>query len=283
MKKTRRVDPKYYTKDYYLNDCTGFDEFKNNYGEKLEPRLDVITKEVPWPKSGQNILDIGCGRGEIVLWASELGANGYGIDYSKDAIKLANEAYKARRKQILGKVKFLQMDAKEIDKIPVKFDAIYMTEVLEHLYPEEQDIVLKLIKKKLKKDGFLFVHTSPSKTFIDLTYRLWTYPVSSVLVSLSNFLNNHNYGNIYKWSQLRTDSHKIMHVNEPDYFSLKNIFERNGFYGEIKSTNVTFLKPIVSWKDRLFNFFVYLDPMSKKYPLNVFWGSDFNSILRIRN
>lgn len=278
--KTRRVDPFVYDERYYLTGCTGYKEFKKSWGKILEPRLKRIAKEIPSVK-GLKVLDIGCGRGELVFWVARQGAKEViGIDYSKAGIKLAKEAKKHYPKKIQEIVKFKVMDAKGL-KFPEKsFDAVFSIEVLEHLYQEELEIVLSEIYRILKKNGYFVIHTAPSRLFNNLTYRFWCYPISTILVKVNNILSNSNYENLAEWKDLREKYHKLMHVNEPNYFSLKKLFKRRGFNGSIRSTNVTVLKPVLSWKDKLFNCIVYLYPLSAFFPFNIFWGNDFFAVLR---
>jgi len=275
----RRVKPSLYTREYYLTDCTGHEEFKKTWGRKLEPRLKRIVREIPIRRN-MKILDIGCGRGELVFWAARKGAEVVGIDYSQEAIKLAQEAKEKRSQEDRKKISFLLVDAKDL-KFPDKsFDAVFLVEVFEHLYPEEQEKVFKEVLRVLKKEGFVFVHTAPARWFNDYTYRFYCYPVSTLIVSLWNKLKGRNYGNLQPWKELRIPSHKIMHINEPNYFSLKKLFNKHGFLGKIRSTNITVLKPELSWKDKLFNSLVYLYPLGNYFPFNIFWGNDFLSVLK---
>lgn len=279
MKRGRRVDPKVYTEEYYLTGCTGYNEFKESDGKKLEPRFKELVKHFPQLKE-KRILDIGCGRGEIVFYSLDKGATeAIGVDYSKDAIKLAKKAQKKQEKHVKKNSKFFVRDAKKTGYKVESFDVVFMLEVLEHLYPEEQEQILRETYRILKSDGKLFIHTAPSKFFNDYTYRYWSYPVSSVFVGFWNIIFNKKYGNLHRPGDIRTELDHIMHVNEPDYFSLKNMFEKTGFTGEIYSTNVTIKKPIHSWKDKLYNFLVYLDPLSKFPPFNIIWGNDFYAML----
>lgn len=278
----RRVDPSVYTEDYYLTDCTGYREFKRTHGRLLEPRLTRIIKEIP-NIEGLRVLDIGCGRGELVFWAARRGAEfAVGIDYSKAAIRLANQAKKKFPRSIQKRVQFELMDAEKLNFPKNSFDAVFLVEVMEHLYPEEQIKVFREIFRVLKRSGFVFIHTAPSKFFNDYTYRYWCYPISTLLVKINNFLTGGNYPNLAHPSKIRTDSHKIMHVNEPTYFSLNRLFKKTGFKGKIKSTNITVLKPQLSWKDKLFNLIVYLYPISNYPPFNILWGNDYISILKKR-
>lgn len=274
----RRVNPKVYTKDYYLTDCTGYVEFKKSYGKLLEPRFIELIKYFSI-KSGMRVLDVGCGRGEMVFYAAKHGAEGIGIDYSKDSIELARVAQKKQSKQIQNKTEFIHMDAKKLKFSENYFDLIIMTDVVEHLYPEELELAFKEIKRVLKPNGQLIIHTAPNKLFNDIFYKFYCYPVSSILTGLWNILNKSKYPNIVSPKEIRTDSHLIMHINEPTYFSLSNLFNKYGFKGNLHSSNVTVRKPIFGIKDIIFNFFVFFDPISRIYPFNIYCGSDFVCVL----
>lgn len=275
----KKVESSVYTRKYYLSDCTGYQEFKKSFGEILEPRLARIVKDIPL-KKGMKVLDIGCGRGEMVFWAAKEGTEAVGIDYSPSAIKLAKQAQKKKSLAMRKKTQFIQMEAETLKFPDETFDAVFLIEVLEHLYPQQAEKVLSEIKRVLKDKGFLFVHTAPSRWFNDFTYRYYCYPVSIIVVGLWNFLSSKKYPNLAPWKNLRTKYHKLMHVNEPNYFYLKKLFSKFGFKGAIKSTNITVLKSVLSWKDALFNFLVYLHPFSNYFPLNILWGNDFIAVLR---
>lgn len=275
----RRVDPKVYTKDYYLSDCTGYEEFKKSYGKELEPRFVELIKHFK-VEPGTKVLDIGCGRGEMVFFTAKEGASeAIGIDYSKASIALAKLAQKKQPKDIVSKTKFMFMDAKKLNFADNEFDLIIMTDVVEHLYPEELELAFKEIRRVLRPNGKVVVHTAPNKLFNDFFYKFYSYPVGSLLTKLWNFTTSSNYANIASPTALRTDSHLIMHINEPTYFSLSNLFKRYDFEGALESSNVTARKPFYGIKDTIFNFLVFLDPISRHYPLNIFCGSDFVSIL----
>ncbi|MEK7517635.1 MAG: class I SAM-dependent methyltransferase [Patescibacteria group bacterium] len=275
----RAVDPNAYTREYYLTDCTGHDEFKKSYGEKLEPRFRELVKYFKI-KPKMRVLDVGCGRGEIVLYAAKEGAEGFGIDYSKDAIYLANSLRKKKSKEIQQKMHFFIMDAKDLKFPNSYFDIIVLTDVVEHLYPEELDIVFKGIKRVLKKEGEVIIHTAPNKLFNDFGYKYYSYPASTLLVSIWNIITKNKYPNIARPTKLRTDSHTIMHINEPTYFFLKSLFKRYDLTGSLKSSNITAKKPSLGIKDTIFNFLVFLHPLSKHFPFNVLFGSDFVAILK---
>lgn len=275
----RRVDPKVYTKKYYLTDCTGYNEYKESFGDTLEVRFQELLPYLN-VKKGEKVLDMGCGRGELVYLSAKNGAESYGIDYSKDGIELAQKLKKTKPKEIQKRMNFLVMDAKELTFSDSFFSTIILTDVVEHLYPEELDLVFKEIKRVLKKNGKVVIHTAPNKWFNDFGYRFYSYPLSSLIIGSWNKVMRRSYPNIATPEQLRTDSHAIMHINEPTYFSLKALYKKYNFVGDIKSTNITVTKPVISYKDKFINSVVFLHPISKSFPFNVFFGSDFVSILK---
>lgn len=274
----RTIDPSVYTREYYLTDCTGYQEFNESFGSKLEPRFRELVDHFTI-KEGMRVLDVGCGRGEMVLFAAKKGALAVGIDYSKNAIKLANKVRK-RNIEFQKKMRFYVMNAKRLTFPDSYFDIVVLTDVVEHLYTEELDVVFKEIKRVLKKNGIIVFHTAPNKLFIDVVYKLYSYPLSTILVGTWNMFVHKKYPNIAKPTMLRTNSHAIMHINEPTYFSLKKLLNKYSFTGALISSNVTVKKPTLGIKDLLFNLIIFLHPLSKYFPLNILFGSDFIAILK---
>ena len=280
IKQKKYVHPSVYTKKYYLSDCTGFEEFKKSYGEDLEPRFKELIKHLKITKN-MKVLDVGCGRGEMVLYVAKQGADSIGIDYSIDAIKLARLARDKKNKKLRNRMEFYIMNAKQMKFKDFTFDTIIITDVIEHLYDDELNAVFSEIYRVLKKNGILVIHTAPNKLFNEITYKYYSYPVSTFLVNFWNFITGKKYPNIAKPELLKTSSHKIMHVNEPTYFSLRDIFRKHKFKGSIVSSNITVKKKVLGLKDIIFNFVVFLHPFSKFFPLNILYGSDFISVLKI--
>lgn len=270
----RSVNQKVYTKKYYLSDCTGYKEYITSYGDKLEPRLQKIANLIEIEKNTK-VLDIGCGRGELVLFCAKKGIDAYGVDYSTNAIYLANKIKERQIKKINLKMHFIKMNAKKLKFNNNFFDQIILTDVLEHLYPEELELMFTNIKKILKPQGKIIVHTAPNKLFNDIGYKYYSYPVSTLLVAIWNIIAGKKYPNIAKPGELRTDSHAIMHINEPTYFTIKKICKKYNLKGKIISSNITAVKDELSIKDKIFNFIVFFHPLSKSFPLNIFFGSDF--------
>src|SRR5258708_21813768 len=79
-----------YTEKYFLTACEGYNEFIASEGEHLSRRLNAAfaLAEVT---TGMKVLDVGCGRGEILRHCARLGADAYGIDYAVVAVQMSQD------------------------------------------------------------------------------------------------------------------------------------------------------------------------------------------------
>ena len=97
--------------------------FVSEYGKGLLPLLE--------PKSGEDILDLGCGSGHLAHTIAQLGAHVIGIDSSTSMIEAARATY--------SDVEFLVADAKDFT-FPRPFDAIFSNATLHWVREAEQAV-----------------------------------------------------------------------------------------------------------------------------------------------
>ena len=71
-----------YTEEYFLTACEGYEEFIESEGVHLSRRLNDAF-EVAQVEPGMRVLDVGCGRGEIIRHCIRLGIEVFGIDYAR--------------------------------------------------------------------------------------------------------------------------------------------------------------------------------------------------------
>ncbi len=112
---------------------------------------DSIARHYPDDHSPERILDIGCGYGTLLSFASIIyGAEGTCLDCVPFLNPQVQAAYR---------LKFIQRDV-ERDPLPEseKYDVVIMTEVLEHLNFQPVP-TLKKIHAVLKDDGSFFLST----------------------------------------------------------------------------------------------------------------------------
>lgn len=165
------IDPKPTSKDlkkhYPSGQYYSYSEHeKKNFFETLRDYLinhyynktiltRIITSVIPNVPAIPNlntegkILDIGCGNGDTMLILKGLGWDAYGFDIDKRAIDAA-------RKRGLSNVRVGSYHT--LAKYPDNFfDAVRLYHVIEHL--DNPELCLKLISKKLKKNGELIIGT----------------------------------------------------------------------------------------------------------------------------
>jgi len=161
---TRRRDGiprQQYTREYFLSDrCEGFREFRTDQAlshvkERLLGRID--------PKPGERILEIGCGRGEVLLACARGGAKAIGIDYSREAAELSHETSRDR-------ASVLQADATALPFRDGAFRKVFLGDVLEHLTLAQAERMIQEAHRVLESGGRLIVHTSPNVLFIRLVF-----------------------------------------------------------------------------------------------------------------
>src|SRR5262249_34166206 len=81
---------------------------------------------------GARVLDVGCGLGGSALWlARHLGCTVTGITISPVQVQMAAE--RARTENLGDRVRFLHMDASQLDLAPESFDVVWVIECSEHI------------------------------------------------------------------------------------------------------------------------------------------------------
>jgi len=166
-------------------------------------------------ESGVSVLDIACGRGEFPLLAYTKGAHAVGVDFSDASIKFARELKESRCGQDKGSLEFVQADACHLPFDDGTFDRITMLDIIEHLVPEQLEQMFLEVKRLLKPDGFAVIHTLPNRWVYDYTFPL--------LHRISKKFPADPRGPI--------DS--VIHVNEQDLPTLKQMFRRCGLNSSI--------------------------------------------------
>ena len=79
---------------------------------------------------------MGCGRGEIVLHCARQGMQAVGVDYSTEAIAVAEKAKGTHTSAEQKRMQFICNDVENIE-FTEPFDRIFMLDVVEHLYDWE--------------------------------------------------------------------------------------------------------------------------------------------------
>jgi SAM-dependent methyltransferase len=205
------VRPERYDEAYFLGSCEGYEEFLSNAGAHLSRRLHQAF-EAAEVAPGMRVLDVGCGRGEIVRHCAGLGIRAYGVDYAPVALRMAQDA---------GDV--YQADAKWLPFPTAFFDRVLMFDIVEHLHPWELDQALAEARRVLCHDGRLIIHTAPNAW-----YDRHAYPVVRWVRTLMG------QGGKYPQDPRAVIPHNLdVHVNEQSVVSLWRVLRRAGFRAQV--------------------------------------------------
>jgi len=190
------------------------DEFVRSQGRNLRPRIRYALK-IATLSPGMTVLDVGCGRGEVVLYCARNGIHALGVDYSKEAISIAQKAKAAHNTEQQKRMRFICDDIEKIE-FNESFDRIFMLDLIEHLHDWELSKLFKVCGRLLKPDGFLVIHTLPNKWLYEITYR-------RILRLFMPWLP----------ANPRTEKEMSIHINEMTLIHLALIVREAGFGSRI--------------------------------------------------
>ena len=213
-----------YTEDYFLTACEGYEEFAESHGARLSRRLRVAFA-VASVEPGMRVLDVGCGRGEILRHCARLGARASGIDYADAAVRMSREAARAESEATArAGISVYSADAKRLPYPNATFDRALIFDVVEHLFPWELSAALNEARRVLKPGGMLVIHTAPNRW-----YDAYAYPLVRRVRALQG------RGKLYPANPraLNVAANVDVHVNEQDVLSLRACLRRAGF-GRVK-------------------------------------------------
>jgi cyclopropane fatty-acyl-phospholipid synthase-like methyltransferase len=213
-----------YTEEYFLTACEGYEEWIDSEGKHLSRRLSSAF-ELATVEPGMLVLDVGCGRGEIVRHCARLGADVFGIDYADVAVRMTRRLIDGEIVHPLpGKMSVARSDAKQLPFSDGLFDRVLMFDVVEHLYPWELHRALVDIRRVMKPDGRLIVHTAPNRW-----YDQFAYPVVRLVRTLMG--QGEQYPRNPRQFGVAVNEH--VHVNEQSLFSMKRTLTRAGFRSQV--------------------------------------------------
>ena len=168
----RSVSPETYTRDYYESHCHGHMEFKDSKGESLTARLR-IPLALAKIERGMSILDVGCGRGEILIQTACRGARAFGFDYSVAALEIAADVIAGRTEA--ERILLHLGNAQHLPYPDDCFDRVFMLDVIEHLYPAELREAFRESHRVLRLGGQLIIHTMPNTWYYKFGYPLFRW------------------------------------------------------------------------------------------------------------
>jgi ubiquinone/menaquinone biosynthesis C-methylase UbiE len=213
-----------YTEEYFLTACEGYDEFIQSEGEHLSRRLrDAFAVADVQP--GMRVLDVGCGRGEILRHCMERDIEVYGIDYAEVATQMSQAVMTRlwQEKTPNARAGVCRADAKRLPFPTGYFDRVLMFDVVEHLYPWELHEAMVDVRRVLKDNGRFIIHTAPNRWYDRYAYP-WVRRVRTLM----------GQGRLYpKDPRAITPVNQDVHVNEQDILSMNRALKQAGFKGKV--------------------------------------------------
>lgn len=253
----RTVDPSLYTRRYYQTNCCGFDAFEEFDGCRLTARIGrSVSLALLAPNS--SVLDFGCGRGELTIYMALSGHECHAVDYSSDAIAIATEKASDICRNGVTTPKFYHSDDLEFLEFPSnRFDAVFLLDVYEHLYPEQIDLLLEAVFRVLRPSGRLVIHTEPNRWLSSIANTMWSSSLArATLFRLLAALNCKDRLN---------DDHLRMHVNEQTPSTLRRALVSHGFHTRVWTT------ALYAWSDLRCTRTLLKKMLFHGFPLTAVW------------
>jgi SAM-dependent methyltransferase len=199
-----------YTEEYYRSTCGGHEAWSASGGTRSDGMYLAFLRRVGF-RSGEVLVDLGCGRGELLAAAVGLGAaRAVGVEYAESAVRLAEQTLHAQ--DAADRAEVVAGDLRAVPLADGVADVVTLLDVVEHLAPAELDAALAEARRLLRPGGRLLIHTMPNRTIYSVVYR--ALRVLAVRRS---------------WpADPRNDWEHLMHVNEQTVRSLRSALRRAG-------------------------------------------------------
>ncbi len=160
--KAEEIPSSHYTKDYFLSG--EYYHSANDYKQFTEggKPADVYLCAISYLQqtSTGTYLDIGCGKGEIVIHLARMKNKAVGVDYAEAAIEICESTLKHEKASVRKLTQFKVADATKLPFADETFDAVFFLDVIEHLTKTQTEKAIQEIKRVLKKGGKVIVHTN---------------------------------------------------------------------------------------------------------------------------
>jgi SAM-dependent methyltransferase len=239
-----------------------------------ETPYTALPLELSELEEGQRVLDIGCGRGEIVFQTAARGASAVGVDYADAALEIASATRERNSAEIQSRTSFVQADATKLPFPDASFDRAFLLDVVEHLAPRELLRTLREARRVLAPTGRLVIHTSPN---------LWTRTYGYHLFRVLAFLARQPrppHPVVEAYGELDADpdydpGKLVLHINEQSVLGLKLTLMRAGF-----RSNVWLQSPGAIFRERPGLAGAALRATYTTFGLKFFFGADIYAVAR---
>ncbi|TBR24826.1 class I SAM-dependent methyltransferase [bacterium] len=205
-----------YTEEYFRSACGGA-EFYALYGPRVPKPQLAYALRLGELRPGLSVLDVGCGRGELLHLAGAAGATAVGTDYAEAALRLARDN---------GGGRVARCDAKALPFADASFDRVFLLGVVDHLHRWELEACFAELARVLRPGGFVVLHNCANR----LHYKALTYAARRRAAALLAGLGLP----VRAPSPPRSEEDEAMHVNEHSAGDLRRLFDAVGWDGAVE-------------------------------------------------
>jgi len=107
--------------------------------------------------AGRSVLEIGCGQGELAVYAAQAGASAVtAIDPDAVVVDYADATLASEYPQLVGRVRF---EAVAVDQVSDRYDLVLSKDTFEHIF--DPQAALRSIRERLNPGGEAWIGFSP--------------------------------------------------------------------------------------------------------------------------
>lgn len=150
------------------NEFINYQKFENKYRGSEQEIKERLKRYLDYFKKDDKLLDLGCGRGELLELVQEKKIKAIGIDGYEPVI----EECKKKGLNVACIDMFEYLETEEDNS----FDVITCIQVIEHMLPQNIKKLMELAFLKLKKNGILILETQNPKSVFSLTQAFYVDP-----------------------------------------------------------------------------------------------------------
>lgn len=157
-----KIGKEYYDQSGYFDEGTG--HLTNIRSAFQRYRVSKVL-EIYRPGDEDRVLDLGCGWGTFEFVLAPRVKEIVGLDFSERSIEICRGRLE---REHYRNIRFVHADARKTGLDESSFDVVIAADLLEHLYPDDTDLVLAEAHRLLKRGGRLVVWTPNRGHFIEI-------------------------------------------------------------------------------------------------------------------
>jgi SAM-dependent methyltransferase len=200
-----------FTNSYFLHECSGFEEYNKNFGKYLEDERLQVVAALANTTMPRRVLDLGCGRGELAHFLAEAGAEVTAADFSEAAIRLTEKTFEGEP-NLREQLDLIHADVCDMP-LTGTFDSVIASDLIQHVRPEELDLLYARVSEHLAPNGIFVVHAYPNLWY----YRYDYVRKRRIAESVGSYLP----------PEPRTCREMIIHINEQSPRVIRRSLQRH--------------------------------------------------------